>query len=302
MHKGIVITTAALGAVLAACVPQSKYDLAIKDAQQAHAEMHKKDTDAAKQAAANKATIDGLKGQIDGLGKQLLRVEEELAAAQKKSADLQAKLDDATAQDAALRKELDKLGHNADKLLAEKGTLASALADAKARLEELRKAQSDAEARAALFKQVALKLQKMVDSGQLKVVLRHGRMVIQLESDVLFDSGQVRIKPRGRAALREVAKVLASVNRDFQVAGDTDNVPISTARFPSNWELSTARAVEVARFLVAQGMKPQKLSAAGYAEFDPVASNATAEGRAKNRRIEITLQPNLADVQLPAVK
>jgi chemotaxis protein MotB len=91
--------------------------------------------------------------------------------------------------------------------------------------------------------------------------------------------------------------------RTFQVAGDTDDVPIKTQRFPSNWELSTARAVEVVRFLIAQGVDPHALSAAGYGEFDPVASNDKADGRAKNRRIEIALQPNLDElVAAPVVK
>ena len=76
--------------------------------------------------------------------------------------------------------------------------------------------------------------------------------------------------------------------RHFQVAGDTDNVPIATSLFPSNWELSTRRAVEVVHFLVGQGMRPQSLlSAAGYGEFDPVGGNDSSDGRAKNRRIEI---------------
>ena len=80
------------------------------------------------------------------------------------------------------------------------------------------------------------------------------------------------------------------------VAGHTDDVPIHTPRFPSNWELSTARAVEVVYFLVAHGMKPQALSTSGYGEFDPVAANDSAEHKALNRRIEIVLQPNLAEL------
>ena len=73
-------------------------------------------------------------------------------------------------------------------------------------------------------------------------------------------------------------------------------MPIHTARFPSNWELSTARAVEVTKFLIANGMRPQVLAAAGYGEFDPVTANDSPEHKAQNRRIEIVLQPNLADL------
>ena len=73
-------------------------------------------------------------------------------------------------------------------------------------------------------------------------------------------------------------------------------MPIHTAHFPSNWELSTARAVEVTKYLIATGMRPQMLAAAGYGEFDPVSPNDSPEHRAQNRRIEIVLQPNLADL------
>jgi chemotaxis protein MotB len=105
------------------------------------------------------------------------------------------------------------------------------------------------------------------------------------------------LKPAGKDALIQVAQVLKTVaGRKFQVAGHTDNVPIQTSRFPSNWELSTARAVEVVKLLVAQGADPRSLSAAGYGEFDAVASNESADGKAKNRRIEITLQPNLDEL------
>jgi chemotaxis protein MotB len=137
----------------------------------------------------------------------------------------------------------------------------------------------------------------MIDAGQLKVVIRDGRMLIALPNDVLFDSGKTNIKSDGQTALARVAQVLATIpDRKFLVAGNTDNVPIHISHFPSNWELSTARAVEVTKFLVANGMKPEVLAAAGYGEFAPVGPNDTPDHRAQNRRIEIVLQPNLADL------
>jgi chemotaxis protein MotB len=227
-----------------------------------------------------------------------------LADAQVSAQNQQTKLDDTTAQNVQFRTELERLGKNADALLTEKGTLASALAEAKARLEELRKAQAASDARAALFHQLALKFQKMIDAGQLKITLRDGRMVIELANDVLFESGQTAIKPEGQKAVAQVASILRTIpNRRFQVAGDTDNVPIETARFPSNWELSAARAVEVVRLLIAKGVRPGLLSAAGYGEFDPITPNDTPAGKAKNRRIEITLQPNIEElVAVPPAK
>ena len=247
-------------------------------------------------------------GQITTLQAEIVRLQGEIAArdaamgeAQRQIADLQAKLDNAMALSEQLRSTLEKAGKSVDKLLAEKGDLAKALEGTKDRLEELRKAQEAAQRRADLFKNLLLKFKKMIDAGSLAIVLRDGRMVLQLRNDVLFDSARVSIKPEGQEALREVAGVLLTLeDRNLQVAGHTDNVPISTDRFPSNWELSTARAVNVVKFLTDAGVKPALLSAAGYGEFDPVAPNDSDEGKAKNRRIEIALQPNIAElVQLP---
>jgi chemotaxis protein MotB len=156
--------------------------------------------------------------------------------------------------------------------------------------------------RARLLEQFVQKFKALIDAGQLQIVTRGGRLVLQLPNDILFDSGQTAIKPAGEDALTRVALVLATIrDRRFQVAGHTDNIPMQTLRFPSNWELSTARALEVVKLLVAKGVDPNALSAAGYGEFDPIASNDTPEGRAKNRRIEITLQPNLDELVTPAV-
>jgi chemotaxis protein MotB len=92
-------------------------------------------------------------------------------------------------------------------------------------------------------------------------------------------------------------------NRRFQVAGHTDNVPITTTKFNSNWELSTERAVVVVRFLIGRGLRPDLLSAAGYGEFDPIAPNDSPANKSKNRRIEITLQPNIDElVGIPETK
>jgi chemotaxis protein MotB len=161
----------------------------------------------------------------------------------------------------------------------------------------LRRAQASAIARYELYRQIAHKLKAMVDSGQLSIGLREGRMVLQMPNDVLFDPGSATVKPAGLATLKQVAIVLKGVpDRHFQVAGHTDNVPISTARYASNWELSTARAVDVVRVLVEQGLRPAVLSAAGYGEFAPLFSNDVAEARAKNRRVEITVQPNIDEL------
>ena len=235
------------------------------------------------------------------LEKRLADTEQALKASNAEKDELSKKLDDSTALANELRKRLEKLGQNVDKLTSERGQLSQALDDTKLRLEELRKQKAAAEALASTFKSLVQRLKSMIDAGQLKVVIRDGRMLIALPNDVLFDSGRTAVKKEAQVALTQVAQVLSSIDgRRFLVAGHTDNVAIHTAQFPSNWELSTGRAVEVTKLLVGQGMKPQVLAAAGYGEFDPVAPNDSPENRALNRRIEIVLQPNLSE--LPAIE
>lgn len=120
-----------------------------------------------------------------------------------------------------------------------------------------------------------------------------GRLTVNILDRILFDSGEATLKPEGMQVLDEVAKVLARFeSRQVQVFGHTDNVPIRL-RFASNWELSTARAVAAVRYLTEKaGVDPKRLSAVGCGEFQPIADNATAEGRAKNRRIALVVLPD----------
>jgi chemotaxis protein MotB len=165
------------------------------------------------------------------------------------------------------------------------------------RLDELKAAQAAAESRAALFRDVALRLKKQIDAGDLTIVVRDGRMVLQLPNDVLFDTGRTELKPSGEAALTAIAGVIEFMpDRHFQVAGHTDNVPIHNERFPSNWELSSGRALRVVHYLIDHRVPASTLSAAGYGEMDPVSTNETLPGRKNNRRTEITLQPNINEI------
>ncbi len=248
-------------------------------------------------AADLNGQIAALQSQIRDLQARAADVDSKLSATQAERDSLRKQLDDGTALVATLKKRLEGLGQNVDKLTSEKGALAGALGDAKSRLDELRKQKEVSDALAETFKSLVQKLRAMIDSGQLKVVIREGRMLIALPNDVLFDSGKTDLKPEAKASLAKVAEVLSGIaDRHFLVAGHTDNVPIHTAKFASNWELSTERAVEVTKLLISQGMHPEVLAAAGYGEFDPVAANDTTEHRALNRRIEIVLQPNLAEL------
>jgi len=294
-----------IGALLStACVSTAKYNAALEDARKAKAEIEQMRAADDQKQQANAASLEKLNADLLAASAKLQENENQLSQANVESHNLQAKLDESTAIGQRLREELQRLGKNVDGLLSEKGTMSHALEDAKLRLEELRKALAATEARTALYKQLIQKFKKLTDAGQLRIELRDGRMILQLPNDVLFDSGQAAVKPDGQRALGQVGGVLKTLTgRKFQVAGHTDNVPIDHAKFASNWELSTARAVAVVRVLIAQGVRAEALSAAGYGEFAPLVANDTNEHKAKNRRIEITLVPAMDElVNLPEVK
>ena len=124
-------------------------------------------------------------------------------------------------------------------------------------------------------------------------ISRRGLVVRVLTDKVLFDSGQATLKPEGLPLLGEVANLLnLATNHQIAVEGHTDSVPIASAQYPSNWELSTARATTVVRYFISRGVTASRLSAAGYADLHPIASNATDHGRQLNRRVEIVLLRN----------
>ena len=221
--------------------------------------------------------------RIDQLSRALDKLEQD-------QRDLQDRFKSVAAENAGLTERLRQMGmsvEDSQKSVQEMNKL----------VEELRNKERQALARLQTFRNMLEKFQKMIESGKLRVRIVRGRMVVELSENILFDSGRADLKKEGAAALTEVAGVLASIpDREFQIAGHTDNVPIKSARFPSNWELSTARAVTVARYLGSKGVPSNRLSAAGYAETQPVSSNDTPEGRAQNRRIEIVLMPNLEEL------
>ncbi len=172
------------------------------------------------------------------------------------------------------------------------------LAATEASLEELRERDVEVKKIIKEFRTLLRQFKRMVDSGRLEVRFRRGRMIVELPEQVLFPSGSAELTDDGRQALRDVAKVLRRYRyKRFVVAGHTDNVPISNEQFGSNWELSASRAVNVTQALIRFGIKPTQLVSSGYAQFDPVASNATKAGRQKNRRIEIVLEPRLRDLE-----
>ena len=115
--------------------------------------------------------------------------------------------------------------------------------------------------------------------------------MIRIKDTALFPSGSAELLPESRRFAQVMAKMLAPLSQRVVISGHTDNVPINTPKYPSNWELSTARAVNFMKYLLAQdeNLKPELFSAIGYGEYQPVADNNTPEGRAQNRRVEIMI-------------
>jgi len=136
------------------------------------------------------------------------------------------------------------------------------------------------------------RLSNQVATHTVSIQMGRDGLVISLREAGFFDSGSANPKPATLPTLRQIAASLGRTPYDLRIEGHTDNIPIHTAEFDSNWELSAARATRIARlFLDLKTITPERISAAGYAEFHPVATNDTPEGRAENRRIDLVVLP-----------
>lgn len=215
---------------------------------------------------------------------------------------------------AELTAELEKMGVNLDSVtmkLQQTGTEKEQMA---ANLEQLKQALDEYKQRAAQLERIKQrfeilrdKLKKLTELG-LKVEIRRNRMVIRLPGDVLFASGQDKLKPEGINVLNAVAEVIRNdpqlARRYFQVAGHTDNKPLKGGEFRDNWGLSTMRARSVLVYLIAPtdpaqgggGLDASRLHAAGYGDTDPVSDNSTDAGRQQNRRVELVLMPDVEEM------
>jgi chemotaxis protein MotB len=143
-------------------------------------------------------------------------------------------------------------------------------------------------------------LAKQIERKSIGIHETSEGLVVSLREIGFFDSGSATLKPGAEATLRNLANVLANVSERVRIEGHTDDIPIHNRNFPSNWELSTARATEIIKlFITKYQFDPARLQAAGYAQYHPVASNATTEGRALNRRVDVViLAPEMKSVDV----
>lgn len=266
-----------------------------------------------------------LSGCLVAESRYLQKVEEadsltkELGSLKQKHADL-------TADNTALKAEYDKLKNDAsglakDKLAltkdkddlehllkAKSDTLSQNISDLRQKVANLegenKKLKDDIDALQRVkedkvkevsntYEQLLQNMKSEIALGQVTISELKGKLTVNMEAAILFDSGKADVKDNGLEILQKMVNTLKGVkDKAIRIEGHTDNVQIIGALsriFPTNWELSAARAINVAKYLQQQGLDPAILSAAAFAEYKPVADNGTKEGRAKNRRIEITL-------------
>jgi chemotaxis protein MotB len=223
-------------------------------------------------------------------------------------------LDEQTQLVAQLKEQLEKMGVNVSSLsqqLEQTGsqnkTLAKNLEDVNQALKEYQERAAQLERIKQRFEVLRDKLQKLTELG-LKVEIRRNRMVIRLPGDVLFASGDDKLRPAGKKVLDQVADVIRNdkqlSGRYFQIAGHTDNKPLKGGRFEDNWGLSAMRAREVLVYLITPidtkdgggGLSTDRLHAAGYGDTDPVVKNDTDAERQQNRRVELVLMPDVEEM------
>ncbi len=143
-------------------------------------------------------------------------------------------------------------------------------------------------------------LEPLTRSGQVSVSEGAHGITVEINASVLFSAGEAALGASALAPLRAVAQVLSGADFPVTIEGHTDDIPINTFRYPSNWELSSARASSVVRLFVEAGVAPDRLTAAGYSDQRPIADNATEEGRARNRRVTILIESMFAEPEIPA--
>jgi chemotaxis protein MotB len=258
-------------ALATGCVTQGKYDTAMQRAQSLEEQL--KEEKGARAAADEK--VRQLEEQVKGL-------ERDKEALSTRLNTSEARLTAGAAERRALEQKIVELTALNDELARSKRKLA----EAKEALEK----------KSTEYESLAKSLEKEISEGKIELSELRGRMTVNLKDKILFASGSARVGKEGQEALLKIAEALKGVQgKIIRVEGHTDDVPTDPkGPFPSNWELSLARAMAVVRALQDAGVDPTVLSAAGYGPYQPVAPNDSADHRSLNRRIEIVLAPGAA--------
>ncbi|MBI3184986.1 MAG: OmpA family protein [Myxococcales bacterium] len=268
----------ALAALAFGCgIPKEQFDAKVLEAE----ELARKYRDESGKATALEQRVRDLEAKVTALAEERASLESRLTASEGQLTNKEAErraLEEKNAQLAALNEELSKSKKK--------------LAEAK---EELEKKSSE-------YESLAKSLKGEIDAGKIELSELRGKMTVKMKDKILFASGSAKIGKEGQEALDKVAQALAGVRgRIIRVEGHTDDVPTDPkSQFPSNWELSLARAMAVVKHLQDRGVDPTKLSAAGYGPYQPVAPNDSPENKSLNRRIEIVLATATGTPEAPA--
>lgn len=279
---------------LSACVSQGKYDDTLGSLEDTRTTLETRE----QQLEASNQRVSELEEQLSDIDSQLATCERSFRGSVRETdeisrvlAETQQRLLVLTEQCSAGRSQSSRQRQELEE------TLNAARAEQEQLIAEVNRLRQETERRQATYQELIDRFQSMINAGQLDVTIKNGRIVINLPQDILFRSASADVSRDGEQTLNDVGRVLADFrDRAFQVEGHTDDVPIHTSRFPSNWELSADRALAVVKILVDSGVPARNLSGAGYGEFQPVAANDTRENKALNRRIEIVLLPNIEEI------
>jgi len=269
--------------LLSACVSSGKHEATLAEMDT----MRQSLGSAQEEINRNQQQIEQTVQELDAARMQNALAREEINRNQQQIEKTELQLESARKQIVTATNELMKLE-------SRKQSLQEELSESQAQMATLSIIENETKRRNQIYEKFVSRLKTMIDGGQLTVSIEQGRIVINLPNNVLYKSGSANLNPEGEEALGQIALVLSQFSdRRFQIEGHTDNKPIKSARFPSNWELSTSRALTVVHLLTDLDVVPENISAAGFGEFRPRADNETEEGRQLNRRIEIIMLPNL---------
>lgn len=269
--------------VLMGCVSREEYLMKVEESERSISEL---------ETLKNEYSIlqngmEGLEKENTDLKVQIVSMKQEIDRLQEKSTNLEEILKSETSSlgelVSELRSENNRLKQENETLLSKLTTLE---VERDEEVQEMRRTYDD----------LLVDMRAEIDKGKVTITQLEGKLKVNMVDEILFDSGETTIKPEGIQVLERVGKVLLNVkDQTINIAGHTDNVPIGpdlVKQYPTNWELSAARATSVARYLQDKsGIDPHLISATGYGQYQPIESNKTEKGRARNRRIEIVLVP-----------
>lgn len=278
-----LLVVACLACTLGGCVSSGKYEIKEKEAIQLGS-----DLDRLKQKYAS------LTEERDGLTAEIARLNGTVAGL---NADKEKLAADNAALNETLRGKTDTLSKNISDLRQKIGEMEADNNRLRMEIASLQKAKQEKEEKvqevSKTYEQLMEKMKSEIAQGQVTISELKGKLTVNMVDKILFDSGKAEVKPEGLDVLQKVIDILKGLkDKAIRIEGHTDNVQIVgnlAKKYPTNWELSAARAINVTRFLQQQGIDPANLGAIAFGEYKPVADNGSEEGKARNRRIEITL-------------